>query len=58
MASLKIYLFGAFDVYQGNRRLVKQDWRGQQNRTLLKFLLTHRGHPVMTELIGYTTSWV
>jgi DNA-binding SARP family transcriptional activator len=49
MASLKIYLFGAFDVYQGDRRLVKQDWRGQQNRTLLKLLLTHRGHPVMTE---------
>ncbi len=49
MVSLKIHLLGAFDVYQDDHRLVKQDWRSQQNRTILKFLVTHRGHPVMVD---------
>ncbi len=49
MASLNIHLLGALDVYQDGRRLAKQDWHGQQNRTILKYLLTHRGHPVMAD---------
>lgn len=40
MASLKINLFGEFQVWRGDRLIGSKEWDRQKTRSLLKFLLT------------------
>ncbi len=41
--ALKIYLFGKFEVHRDGRLVLSETWRTEQNKNLLKLLLTEPG---------------
>jgi DNA-binding SARP family transcriptional activator len=45
------YTLGPFKVYAGEHLLPHQGWRRKKALTLLKYLLTQRGHPVHREVL-------
>lgn len=44
--SLRVFLFGRFEVFRGQERIPDAAWKTQKVRTLFKYLLLRRGHPV------------
>ena len=51
MAGLKIKLFGEFRVWRGGELIESEEWDRQKTRSLLKLLLTRRGHAFSKEEI-------
>jgi ATP/maltotriose-dependent transcriptional regulator MalT/DNA-binding SARP family transcriptional activator len=43
---LRIFLFGHFEVYRGESRIGEGEWKTQKVKSLLKYLLLHRGRAV------------
>jgi DNA-binding SARP family transcriptional activator len=48
---VRIFTFGRFGLAVGRRSLVVERWQRKQALTLLKYLLTHLGHPLHQEQI-------
>lgn len=46
---LDIRLLGPFEVYRGAERISDSAWKTQKVKTLLKYLLLHRKHPVQQD---------
>ncbi|MBI3460719.1 AAA family ATPase, partial [Candidatus Acetothermia bacterium] len=44
--SLQVYTLGTFSIRRGETPITDLDWKTQKNKTLLKILITHRGHPL------------
>ena len=42
--SLQVYTLGTFSVERGETPITDSEWKTQKNKTLIKILLTHRGH--------------
>ncbi|TFG67590.1 MAG: hypothetical protein E4H27_08820, partial [Anaerolineales bacterium] len=51
MTSLKIHLFGKFEVHLNGQLTTTQSWKSQQTRTIFKILLTRRGKVVPSDQI-------
>ena len=49
--SIKIYLFGPFQIFNNNRLISNNEWRSQQTRAICKYLLTSRGQVVSSDRI-------
>lgn len=49
MSTLRIFLFGPFEVFLGEERLDVNAWRSRQTRTLFRILALRYGHVVLTD---------
>ena len=51
MSALQIYLLGEFRVIRDGEPIPEDVWVTQKAKTLLKILLTHRGHALVKDRV-------